>query len=67
MKMPDAGSLVVGQVVSTNLYNLGRGVVYAIHGEQKSSSVRSLSGVVSFRPAFNVDKFNGRDCCGHGH
>lgn len=37
----------MGQVVSTNLYNLGRGVVYAIHGEQKSFSVRSLSGVVS--------------------
>ena len=48
MKIQNAESLVVGQVVSTNLYNLGRGVVYAIHGEQKSSSVRSLSGVVSY-------------------
>lgn len=48
MKMPNTESLVVGQVVSTNLYNLGRGVVYAIHGEQKSSSVRSLSGIVSY-------------------
>jgi len=48
MKIQNVGSLVVGQVVSTNLYNLGRGVVYAIHGEQKSSSVRSLSGVVSY-------------------
>ncbi len=47
MKIQNTGSLVVGQVVSTNLYNLGRGVVYAIHGEQKSSSERSLSGVVS--------------------
>ncbi|MDF7629950.1 hypothetical protein PUG46_11810 [Erwiniaceae bacterium L1_55_4] len=47
MKIENAGLLVLGQVVSTNLYNLGRGVVYAIHGEQKLSSVRSLSGVVS--------------------
>ncbi|WP_350262692.1 LPD29 domain-containing protein (plasmid) [Pantoea sp. BJ2] len=48
MKMHNAQAVVIGQVVSTNLYNLGRGVVCAIHGEQKSWSVRSLSGVVSY-------------------
>ena len=48
MKMQNAQAVVIGQVVSTVLYNRGRGVVFAIHGEQKTASVGSLSGVVSY-------------------
>ncbi|MBE5253084.1 MULTISPECIES: LPD29 domain-containing protein [Mixta] len=48
MKIQNAQSLVVGQVVSTVLYNRGRGVIFAIHGEQKPASVGSLSGCVSY-------------------
>ncbi|HHH1368289.1 TPA: LPD29 domain-containing protein [Yersinia enterocolitica] len=36
--------LVVGQVVYTNLYQRGRGVIYAIHGEQAADSVMSFGG-----------------------
>ncbi|NCG53638.1 hypothetical protein GWK46_20310 [Serratia fonticola] len=38
--------IVVGQVISTNLYGRGRGVVYGIHGEQKPESIVSFSGGV---------------------
>lgn len=48
MKMHNAQAVVIGQVVSTVLYNRGRGVVFAIHGEQKPASVGSLSGCVSY-------------------
>jgi hypothetical protein len=39
-------SLVVGQVVYTHLYQRGRGVIYAIHGEQAADSVMSFGGGV---------------------
>ncbi|MEN4527368.1 LPD29 domain-containing protein [Pantoea agglomerans] len=48
MKMHNAQAVVIGQVVSTVLYNRGRGVVFAVHGEEKPASVGSLSGCVSF-------------------
>ena len=48
MKMHNAQTVVIGQVVSTVLYNRGRGVVFAVHGEQKPASVGSLSGCVSY-------------------
>jgi len=48
MKMHNAQAVVIGQVVSTVLYNRGRGVVFAVHGEQKPASVGSLSGYVSY-------------------
>ncbi|WP_033755907.1 LPD29 domain-containing protein [Pantoea sp. NGS-ED-1003] len=48
MKMHNAQAVVIGQVVSTVLYNRGRGVVFAVHGEQKPASVGSLSGCVSY-------------------
>ncbi|MEN4559686.1 LPD29 domain-containing protein [Pantoea agglomerans] len=48
MKMHNAQAVIIGQVVSTVLYNRGRGVVFAIHGEQKPASVGSLSGCVSY-------------------
>jgi len=38
--------IVVGSVVATNLYNLGRGVVYHIHGEQRPETVNSMGGGV---------------------
>jgi len=41
-------ALVPGQVVYSVLYNRGRGVVVAIHGEQKPASVGSLSGVIAY-------------------
>jgi len=36
--------IVVGSVVTTNLYWLGRGVVYKIHGEQMPETVKQLGG-----------------------
>ncbi|MGC0802664.1 LPD29 domain-containing protein [Pantoea agglomerans] len=48
MKMQNAQAVVVGQVVSSVLYNRGRGVVFAVHGEQSPGSVGSLSGCVSY-------------------
>ncbi|MGC0824939.1 LPD29 domain-containing protein [Pantoea agglomerans] len=48
MKMHNARAVVIGQVVSTVLYNRGRGVVFAVHGEQTPASVGSLSGCVSY-------------------
>lgn len=42
-------TIVIGQVISTNLYGRGRGVVYGIHGEQKPESVFSLFGGVGVR------------------
>ncbi|AVF38186.1 LPD29 domain-containing protein [Rahnella sikkimica] len=38
--------VVVGSVVTTNLYWLGRGVVYEIHGEQRPDTVKPLGGGV---------------------
>lgn len=38
--------IVVGQVISTNLYGRGRGVVYGIHGEQKPDSIHLFGGGV---------------------
>ncbi|MCZ4061005.1 hypothetical protein O3W44_20845 [Pantoea sp. LMR881] len=48
MKMHNAQAVVIGQVVSTVLYNRGRGVIFAVHGEQKPASVGSLSGCISY-------------------
>lgn len=48
MNLPQSQRVVVGQVVSTVLYNLGRGVIFAISGEQKPDSVGSLSGCISY-------------------
>lgn len=48
MNLPQTQRVVVGQVVSTVLYNLGRGVIFAITGEQKPDSVGSLSGCISY-------------------
>ncbi|AVF38068.1 LPD29 domain-containing protein [Rahnella sikkimica] len=39
-------NIVVGSVVTTNLYWLGRGVVYQIHGEQMPNTVRQVGGGV---------------------
>ncbi|HEY1844004.1 MAG TPA: LPD29 domain-containing protein [Buttiauxella sp.] len=39
-------NIVVGSVVTTNLYWLGRGVVYQIHGEQMPDTVRQVGGGV---------------------
>lgn len=39
-------SIVIGSVVTTNLYWLGRGVVYQIHGEQMPDTVKQMGGGV---------------------
>jgi hypothetical protein len=36
--------IVVGSVVTTNLYSLGRGVVYQIHGEQMPDTMKQMGG-----------------------
>ncbi|MFP4817606.1 hypothetical protein [Providencia hangzhouensis] len=36
----------VGQVVYTNLYNLGKGVIVNIHGEQKPQSINNMYNVM---------------------
>lgn len=38
--------VVIGTVVTTNLYSLGRGVVYQIHGEQKPDTIEQMGGGV---------------------
>lgn len=38
--------VVVGSVVTTNLYSLGRGVVYQIHGKQKPDTIEEMGGGV---------------------
>jgi len=38
--------ILVGSVVTTNLYCLGRGVVYHIHGERMPDTVKQISGGV---------------------
>lgn len=38
--------VVMGSVVTTNLYSLGRGVVYQIHGEQKPGTIEEMGGGV---------------------
>ncbi|MCX3307495.1 hypothetical protein ORN12_00465 [Pantoea vagans] len=48
MKMHNTQAVVIGQVVSTVLYNRGRGVVFAVHGKQNPASVGSLSKCVSY-------------------
>ncbi|CDL86447.1 LPD29 domain-containing protein [Xenorhabdus cabanillasii] len=51
----DKSKLVIGQVVSTNLYNKGKGVIYSIHGEQNVASIRNLHGVISIGGSANFD------------
>lgn len=47
MKEASKKILVIGQVVSTNLYGLGRGVIYGIQGEQSPDTVNvSFGGVI---------------------
>jgi len=38
--------VVIGTVVTTNLYALGRGVVYQIHGEQKPDTIKQIGNGV---------------------
>ena len=40
------GEIILGTVIATNLYGLGRGVVYQIHGEQKPDTVKQMGGGV---------------------
>lgn len=52
MKMQNAQPVVIGQVVSTVLYNRRWGVIFAVHGEQE---LGSLSGCVSYGGSATFD------------
>lgn len=53
--------LSVGQVVYTNLYNLGKGVIVNIHGEQKPQSIKNMYNVMvtGGSAEFDIVFFNG--------
>lgn len=53
--------LSVGQVVYTNLYNLGKGVIVNIHGEQKPQSIKNMYNVMvtGSNAEFDIVFFNG--------
>lgn len=53
--------LSVGQVVYTNLYNLGKGVIVNIHGEQKTDTVTNLCNVIvsGGNAEFDIVFYNG--------
>ncbi|WP_272689481.1 LPD29 domain-containing protein [Providencia sp. PROV033] len=53
--------LSVGQVVHTNLYNLGKGVIVNIHGEQKPQSMKNMYNVMvtGSNAEFDIVFFNG--------
>ena len=53
--------LSVGQVVYTNLYNLGKGVIVNIHGEQKPQSIKNMYNVMvtGGYAEFDIVFFNG--------
>ncbi|MEQ5731204.1 LPD29 domain-containing protein [Providencia alcalifaciens] len=53
--------LSVGQVVYTNLYNLGKGVIVNIHGEQKPQSIKNMYNVMvtGGNAEFDIVLFNG--------
>ncbi|MTC74209.1 hypothetical protein GKR75_08020 [Providencia sp. wls1919] len=53
--------LSIGQVVYTNLYNRGKGVIVNIHGEQKPASIQNMHGVMvtGGNAKFDIVFFNG--------
>ena len=61
MNMEQQTLLSVGQVVYTNLYNLGKGVIVNIHGEQKPQSIKNMYNVMvtGGNAEFDVVFFNG--------
>lgn len=61
MDMEQQTLLSVGQVVYTNLYNLGKGVIVNIHGEQKPKSIKNMYNVMvtGGNAEFDIVFFNG--------
>lgn len=61
MNMEQQTLLSVGQVVYTNLYNLGKGVIVNIHGEQKPQSIKNMYNVMvtGGNAEFDIVFFNG--------
>lgn len=55
--------IVVGQIVSTELYGLGRGVVCSINGEQSQYGQDKIGGIITHRGGgnakFDIAFFNG--------
>lgn len=61
MNMEQQTLLSVGQVVYTNLYHLGKGVIVNIHGEQKPQSIKNMYNVMvtGGNAEFDIVFFNG--------
>lgn len=61
MDMEQQTLLSVGQVVYTNLYNLGKGVIVNIHGEQKPQNIKNMYNVMvtGGNAEFDIVFFNG--------
>lgn len=61
MNMEQQTLLSVGQVVYTNLYNLGKGVIVNIHGDQKPQSIKNMYNVMvtGGNAEFDIVFFNG--------
>ncbi len=74
MNMEQQTLLSVGQVVYTNLYNLGKGVIVNIHGDQKPQSIKNMYNVMvtGGNAEFDIVFFNGNktnrlpECILHG-
>ncbi len=61
MNMEQQTLLSVGQVVYTNLYHLGKGVIVNIHGDQKPQSIKNMYNVMvtGGNAEFDIVFFNG--------
>lgn len=61
MNMEQQTLLSVGQVVYTNLYHLGKGVIVNIHGEQKPQNIKNRYNVMvtGGNAEFDIVFFNG--------
>ena len=53
--------LSIGQIVYTNLYNLGKGVIVNIHGKQKPESIQNIHDIMvtGGNAEFDIVFFNG--------
>lgn len=58
MNMEQQTLLSVGQVVYTNLYNLGKGGIVNIHGEQKPQIIKNMYNVMSQGAMLNLISYS---------
>ncbi len=72
--MEQQTQLSIGQIVYTNLYNLGKGVIVNIHGKQKPESIQNIHDIMvtGGNAEFDIVFFNGEktqrlpECILHG-